>query len=71
MDKNYIKAYHRRAQANVELKNYLAAVEDFEYVLSQESGNNAVMKELNEAKKNLSAKDIETLNSKEINKEQE
>lgn len=71
LDNNYVKAYHRRAQANFELKNFLVAVDDLEFVISKEPENKSIIKELNEAKKNLSTQDLETLNLRKNKKDQE
>ena len=61
LDPNYIKAFHRRGKAYMELKNYVEAVKDFQTIMSKEPQNNEVNADLKEARKFLSKNDIEAL----------
>ena len=61
IDPLYIKAYHRRGKANMELKNYVEAVKDFQFIMSKEPDNKEVNADLKEARKNLSQKEVEML----------
>ena len=61
LDPIYIKAYHRRGKAQMELKNYIEAVKDFQKILSLEPENKEVNGELKEARKFLSQSDLDNL----------
>lgn len=61
IDSSYIKAYHRRGKAYLELKNYVEAVRDFQAIMKLEPENKEVNADLKEARKNLTQKDLESL----------
>jgi len=46
MDRNFLKPYNRRAQANTELKNYGKAIEDYQFILTKDPDNKAIPKKL-------------------------
>jgi tetratricopeptide (TPR) repeat protein len=52
LDKNYLKAYYRRALARIELEKIDQARQDLEYILSRESSNTDAKNKLDEINKN-------------------
>lgn len=53
MDANYLKAYHRRGKAYMELKKYEQAVNDFQVIMEKEPNNSEVNGELKNARTHL------------------
>jgi tetratricopeptide (TPR) repeat protein len=52
LDKNYLKAYYRRALARIELGKIEQARQDLEYVIAREPANNDAKNKLDEMNKN-------------------
>ncbi|CAF0784426.1 unnamed protein product [Rotaria sordida] len=52
LDKNYLKAYYRRALARIELEKIEQARQDLEYILTREPSNNDAKIKLDELNKN-------------------
>ncbi|KRX03752.1 hypothetical protein PPERSA_04260 [Pseudocohnilembus persalinus] len=48
MKNDYLKAYHRRGKANIELKNYTDAYQDFKFIMEKEPDNSEVNSDLQE-----------------------
>lgn len=56
LDETYVKAYHRRATARMELKQYKEAKEDIEKILTLEPSNKeakALLSQINKRLENL------------------
>jgi len=58
LDKNYIKAYHRRGTARVKLQKYEDALKDFESVLKLEPNNKIAQEELNKVNRLIESKSL-------------
>jgi len=52
IDKNYLKAYYRRALARIEMNKIDQARQDLEYIISREPSNTDAKNKLNEVNKN-------------------
>ncbi|CAF2578869.1 unnamed protein product [Rotaria sp. Silwood2] len=52
LDKNYLKAYYRRALARIEIEKIEQARQDLEYILTREPSNNDAKNKLDELNKN-------------------
>lgn len=53
LDPTYVKAYHRRANARVQLKRFAEAVQDFDKVLELEPKNKTAKAELEKLKEQM------------------
>jgi tetratricopeptide (TPR) repeat protein len=71
LDKNYLKAYYRRALARIELAKIEQAKQDLEYVISHEPTNNDAKTKLDEVNRNEEIKRlgrVYPLNNKPLEK---